>query len=235
MYGARDAWHTGLLCGLSCFLLASGASAQERILLQEVLPALQETELGHIELGRAPPPGTGRVVRRSEVLAALRDAGHEVRGLAIPAATRIERRARVLDRDAFAELARTRIVHALTPCRVETLHSPATITLPEGPASVRVDISPVRRTGSMTAVVIVDVAGRETRVPVRVDVTCPAPTVQPGNQVRIVVAVGNVLATAPGEVRQSGYAGENIRVTNRLTRRTILARVVDGETVRLLR
>ena len=93
----------------------------------------------------------------------------------------------------------------------------------------------MRRGGYVTAVVVFDASGRETRVPVRVQVSCPPPAVQPGHQVRIVVQVGRVIATAPGEVRQPARIGENVRVTNLLTRRTILGRVEDSETIRLVR
>ena len=218
-----------------CIGPVSVARAQAHIRLAEVLPALADTELGQFELGTAPPPGSSRIVRRSEVVSALREAGHDVRGLAIPRATRVERRARVLNRDELAALVSDPIANALDPCQVQSTALPARTSLPDGPVSPRVQVPNVRRTGHVNAIVVLDASGRETRVPIRVEVLCPPPAVQPGHRVRIVVQVRNVVASAPGEARQAARIGEDVRVTNLLTRRTILGRVEDSETVRLLR
>lgn len=211
------------------------ADAQDRILLQEVLPILDGTRLGAIELGDAPPPGASRIVRRSEVRAALRRAGHDPRGLAIPRAVRVRRPARELGERELARIARGALVERLAPCRVSgEVRVPHGVRIAPGPNTVHADVPGRVRTGTVAAVLVIEAGGRETRLPVRTEVACPEPVVRPGTRVTIVVRVGNVRATAPGEARQSGRRGDVIRVRNEATRASLEARVVDGDTVEVL-
>lgn len=215
--------------------LAAPASAQDRVLLSEIVPALDGTELGMLEVGDAPPPGSNRTVRRSEVLRALSQAARSPQGLSIPRATRISREARSLDEDALIALSREAVSRALSPCRVDEMSAPREISVTAGRLTVRADGEAPARSGSVSAIVILEGAGREVRVPVRAQVSCPPPAIQPGSRVRINVTINNVRASAPGEARQPGRVGDLVRVTNTATRRTLVARVVDGGTVELLR
>jgi hypothetical protein len=207
----------------------SVASAQDRVLLEEVIPALAGTELGALAIGDAPPPGTARSVRRSEVIAALRTQGRSADGLAIPRSTRIDRRARTIDSDDFATLARPALEEALAPCSIGDIRAPRTTT--SARFSVRAEATRPLRDGSIPATIVLEANGRETRVSIRAEVSCPAPDVEAGKRVRIVVRVGTVHATAPGEARQPGRVGDVIRVTNLYNRRSFDARIVDDQTV----
>ena len=98
----------GLTIFFAATLLAAptSASAQDAIVLSEIIPVLAGSELGRLEIAPAPRPGASRVIRRSQVLRALRDAGHSARGLDIPRSTRIDREARRLDREDLRALVR---------------------------------------------------------------------------------------------------------------------------------
>lgn len=207
---------------------------QDRILLQEILPALDGTELGLLEVGDAPPPGRVRTVRRSEVLRALRQAERPARGLSIPRATRVRRDARTLDRATLGELASPALAQALGPCRIDEITTPREVTVASGPMDIRAEATAPRRDGSIGAVLIVEAGGRETRIPVRASVRCPPPAISVGSRVRIQVVVGNVRASVTGEARQPGRVGDLIRVTNGSTRSTVRARVVNARTVELV-
>jgi hypothetical protein len=215
--------------------LTPAARAQDQVLLAEVLPVLEGTELGLLPVGDAPPPGRARVVRRSEVRRALRAAGRSSEGLVIPNRTRIERRARTMVTAELEEHARREIGEVIAPCSVTTVRIPHAIEVAEGPTTLRAEAQAPRRSGSVGAVLVIEAGGRERRLPVRATVTCPDPVVSAGSQVRIVVRVGRVRATAPGEARQAGRPGDVIRVRNAATRSSIEARVIDADTVEVVR
>lgn len=220
---------------LLLFLPPSQAAAQAQITLAEILPALAGSDLGALELGPAPPPGESRVVRRSEVLAALRTAGRDPRGLAIPASTRVRREARALEPEALAELARPAVAEALAPCRVESLSFQHGATLAEGDVEVEVDGSPIPRTGRSVVVVVLRTGSVEVRAPAQAEVECPPPIVHPGQRVSIIARFGAVEASAPGVARQPGRTGDVIRVQSAHSRATLRARVIDAETVEVVR
>ncbi|HJL19619.1 MAG TPA: flagella basal body P-ring formation protein FlgA [Sandaracinaceae bacterium LLY-WYZ-13_1] len=212
----------------------AAAAAQSAVHLSEVVPALGGTELGALEVGPAPPPGGTRVIRRSDVLRALREAGRDPRGLAIPRATRIRREARALDGDRIEALSRDAVVEALAPCRLEELTVRGDATVAAGPLEVTAEGQAPRRSGAASVMVILSAGGREVRVPAQARVRCPAPVVRPGRRVRLRVRFGAVIASAPGVARQPGRVGEVIRVQNLQTRASLRARVIDAETVEVV-
>ena len=215
---------------LTLLALPGVTLAQEQIQLGEVIPALAGTELGQLPIGAAPPPGASRTVRRSEVLAALRRAGRDPRGLAIPRSTRIRREARALDAEALAELSRAAVQQTLAPCTVDDLTVRGDATVAQGPA---VGAAP-RRSGAAAVVVVLRAGGREVRVPAQARVSCPAPIIAPGRRVRVVARFGAVEASAPGVARQPGRVGDVIRVQNLQTRSGLRARVIDADTVEVV-
>jgi hypothetical protein len=223
-----------LLVTLLCLAAPLPAAAQARIVLSEVVPALEGTELGDLEVGPAPPPGGVRTVRRSEVLAALRRAGRETRGLAIPRVTRVRRAARRLDAEALRALARPAVEAAMAPCSIESLTVTAEATVAPGALEVAAEGHAPRRSGSSALVIVLRAAGREVRVPAQARVRCPPPVVRPGARVRIVARFGAVEARAPGRARQPGRVGEVIRVRNTQSHQSLRARVVDADTVEVV-
>jgi len=226
--------HQALLAAALLAGLPATGAAQDHVVLAEVIPALAGTELGALELGPAPPPGASRVVRRSEVLSALRRAGRDPRGLAIPRTTRIRRDARRLDADALEALSRDAIAEALAPCSMSDLRIDATAVVARGELAVRVEGGPPPRSGPRLVVVILSAAGRETRVPAQARVECPAPVVRPGARVRVIARFGSVEASAPGVARQPGRVGDVIRVRGGSGRASLRARVIDAQTVEVV-
>lgn len=223
-----------LLLGL-CFAAPTLASAQDSILLSEVLPVLDGTPLGALEVAPAPPPGGSRTVRRSDVLAALSRAGRDSQGLAIPRRVVVRREARELSEGELRELVEPDVTIALSPCSVEELSLPNRVTLAQGEVDVEAHLTAPRRSGNVSGVVTLHVGSRQRSLPIRARVSCPEPAIQPGARVRIVAVVGNVRASAPGEARQVGRVGDVIRVRNEITRGSVRARVLDAHTVEILR
>jgi len=219
----------------SVIVVPSLAAAQDRVTLDEVIPALSGTELGAMTLGAAPPPGSSRVVRRSEVLNALRREGRPTEGFVIPRSTRIHRGARVLNQSQLARLLTPSVAAAFAPCTVSELQLPETATLPTGGIDVRTDANRPSRSGNASAIAVVSSGNRETRIPIRASVTCPAPAIEAGDRVEVVVAIGNVRASARGEARQPGRVGDtiNVRIASG-NRRAVSALVLNASTVEVI-
>src|ERR1700759_1597287 len=70
-------------------LAANVARADDRVLLQEVMPELAGTALGALDIAPAPPLGATLVVRRAEVQRALSKAGLSSKDLSIPHSMRV--------------------------------------------------------------------------------------------------------------------------------------------------
>lgn len=228
-----NAW-VGLTIFFAALLLSTDVSAQDAIVLGEIIPALAGSELGNTEIAPAPRPGASRVIRRSEVLRALREAGVSPRGLAIPRSTRVNREARLLRRDDLRTLVRPAILQAYSPCEVGELNVPARVTLPAGEIEVRVDTDVNRDARSLSAIVVLRRGSIERRVSVRAPLTCPPPPIRSGSQVRIMARVGNVVAFGPGRARQPGRVGDVIRVHNEATHTALMARIVSPTTVEVV-
>lgn len=215
--------------------LVSTGSAQDSIRLAEVLPALEGSELGQIEVAPAPEAGKSRVVTRAEVLAALQRAGRSAQGLSIPRRKVVRRTETPQAKDDELRTVVTPALNeALRPCAVSDVTLPAGVVLPPGQREISAQAGPVGNRSRMNAYVFVRAPGREVRVPVMVSVDCPQVVVQSGRQVRIVAAIGNVRASASGEARQNGRVGEIIRVYNQVTRKMLRAKVIDEQTVEVV-
>ena len=199
-----------------------------------VVGLLAGSELGRTEVAPAPRPGASRVVRRSEVLRALREAGLSARGLDIPRSTRIDRESRRLDREDLRALVRPAILRAYASCEVGDLHVPARVTMPAGEIDVQVDGEPNLDATSLSAIVVLRQGSIERRVSVRAALECPPPPIRSGSQVRLMARVGNVVAYGPGRARQPGRVGDLIRVHNEATHTTLMARVVSPTVVEVV-
>lgn len=213
---------------------ASVAVADDRITVSEVIPLLRGSEAGNVEIGPAPLPGAERVVRAREVRAALEAAGHDVRAIQIPATARVRREAQALDRDGLAELVRPELNRAFFPCTVSEVQAPPRVTLATGEVEVEATGTAPRSSGHAAANVVLRSGGRETRLSLTASVECPAPVVAAGSRVQLVAISGPVRATAPGTAMQAGRVGDEIRVTNSLSRTALRGRVLDATTVEVL-
>lgn len=146
-------------------------------------------------------------------------------------------RARRVDRAELVRLATPALARTMTPCELRDVEAPRAARLPRGPLTVRGDGHAPPRSGRVALAVGVVFEGEThaVRVPLRVRLTCPEPVVRPGAQVRVVAVVGAVRASAPGEVRQVGRVGDVIVVVNQATDASLRARVVDANTVEVVR
>lgn len=234
-------WAVALLASLWLTPAVSDAQAQalrsqgSRIRLSELVPALAGTELGALDVGPAPPPGAHRVVYRAEVLRALRRAGRDRRGLAIPRRFRVTRRGRTVGGRELDGLARPAVGRALSPCRVETLTGAGQIRVPQGALEVSAEGQAPRRSGVVPVSLRLSADGFETRLPLRARVSCPPPLVRAGAQVQLLVRRGRVEARAPGIARQHGRVGDTIVVQNTRSRTRVSGRVLDAQTVEVSR
>nr|MDJ0884649.1 flagellar basal body P-ring formation chaperone FlgA [Desulfobacterales bacterium] len=59
------------------------------------------------------------------------------------------------------------------------------------------------------------------------------PVVKKGDRVMIVAESGNLRITTMGEVKSTGKVGEQVRVVNLDSKKTVMAQVLDGRTVRV--
>ena len=230
----------------SLLLVAAGVSAQQpalheqaergdRVLLEEVMPALTGTPLGAVDVAQAPLPGGNITVRRSDVQRALRQAGltSALKPGEIPKSVQISREAIALSREQLSAQADAAVRSATSPCELRDARFPSEVRVMGGPRSFRAEFNGLH-TGTVTGAVYVDSSGHSTRVPVIASLTCPPPEVTSGQQLLAIAVVGQVKATAPAEARQPGRVGEIIRVTNRATGASLRARVLDSRTVEIV-
>ena len=56
-----------------------------------------------------------------------------------------------------------------------------------------------------------------------------------GASLRLIVRIGNVVASAPGQASQNGRIGQVIRVRNLSTQRALMARIIDAENAEIVR
>ena len=226
-------WLVAMLMPLLAMAQPTRCNAQERVLLQEVMPELKDTPLGNVDVAPAPAIGTSLVIRRSDILRALAQAGASAKGLTIPRAVRVNRDVVTLSREQLNTLAQASLLQAVAPCTLRDARFPAEVRVASGPREFHAEFNNLRD-GQVSGVVFIDSAGGSARVPVIVTLHCPPPDISAGTQVTAVAVVGRVSARAPAEARQPGRVGEVIRITNRVTGANLRGRVVDARTVEVL-
>jgi hypothetical protein len=230
------------LCALvALFVLSHGVARaddisveSERVTLAMILPALAGTELGGLDVAPAPLPGESSVIRGSDVKAKLKAGGHDARGLAIPRSTRVTRHKRSLDAGELDALAKAALAPRVAPCNVETLSPLWPMTIAEGEFALEADALPRKQSGRTNVWITVRQGERAQRVSMQAVLSCPEPVILPGATVRLTVNYGAVHVSAPGIAGQAGRVGDEIRVTNQLTRKSMRARVIDAQSVEVL-
>ncbi len=213
----------------------AAVQGQDRVSLAEVIPILAGSEIGQLELGPAPAPGTSRMVHAREIRAALRRAGRSVEGLIIPRRTVVQRDARVIHPDELEQLSRDAVDRALGGCQANEITASSDVQIGTGELQIEARGTPPRRSGKSSMVLRLHSNGRVVNTPVRVQYTCPEAVLEPGDFLTLKVRVGRVYATAPGRARQAGRVGDRIRVVNRITGARLLGVVVDSATVEVQR
>ncbi len=124
---------------------------------------------------------------------------------------------------------------AASPCSVNELHLPRSASVPPGELAVDVDLNAPLRGNRATARLQLTGSKGSMGMTVPVSLTCPPPVLAAGAGVRIVAKSGLVRASVPGKALQAGRVGQLVRVRNTVTHATMSGRVVDGQTVEVIR
>ncbi|MET0284417.1 MAG: flagella basal body P-ring formation protein FlgA [Polyangiales bacterium] len=206
----------------------------ERVTLAMILPALSGTELGELDLAPAPLPGETTVLRASDVKAKLKESGRDARGLMIPKSVKLVRRKRTLEGKELDGLVKAALAARVAPCNVEELSSLPTLTLGEGEFVVEAESMPRKQSGRTSATVTLLQGERKQRLNIQAVLTCPEPVMSPGMTIRLIVRRGAVTVTAPGVANQPGRVGDEIRVTNSMSKKALMGRVIDAQSVEVL-
>ena len=206
----------------------------ERVTLAMLLPALVGSELGGLEIAAAPLPGAQSVIRASDIKAKLKESGHDPRGLAIPRSVRVVRRARSLEARELEDEVRKALGMQVAPCEIAEVSKLPKLTVGAGELAIEAEPMPRKASGRTTFSINVRQGERSQRISAQAVLACPQPVVMPGSQVRIVAISGPVRVTAPGVATQPGRVGDEIRVTNQLSKRGLRARVIDAQSVEVV-
>jgi hypothetical protein len=232
---------TGLLCASSLSLAAlSAAHAEdvavegERVQLYALLPALTGTELGELVIADAPLPGESRVVRASDIKAVLKANGRDARGLDLPRSVRLVRSARSLSESELGKRVREAVAAQVAPCAVQSLSTLPSVSVGGGDYEVEASMTPRRDSGRAPLAITVKQGERTQRISAQAELSCPEPVIQPGMNVKLVSVRGPVRVTAPATAHQSGRVGDEVRVTNQVTKKQLRARVIDAQTVEVM-
>lgn len=210
------------------------AVESERVTLAMILPALEGTELGGLDLAPAPLPGESSVIRASDVKAKLKASGRDARGLAIPKSTRVTRHKKSLDAQQLDALAKTALAPRVAPCNVESLSAMPPMTIADGEFELEADALPRKQSGRTNVSITLRQGERTQRLSMQAVLSCPEPVVMPGASVQLTVRYGAVRVSAPGIANQPGRVGDEIRVTNQLTKKSLRARVLNAQSVEVI-
>lgn len=225
---------------LALLLLPVRADADEvavegdRVTLATILPALAGSELGGIDIAAAPLPGERTTVRAADIKAKLKESGRDARGLAIPRSVRLVRRARSLDAKKLDDLLRTVIAPQIAPCNVSELSPLTPVTVGEGDFELTAEPVARKQSGRTNVAITLRQGERSQRINAQAVLACPAPVMLPGAQIRVVAVSGAVRVSAPGVANQPGRVGDEIRVTNSVTKRALKARVIDAQSAEVI-
>jgi hypothetical protein len=206
----------------------------ERVTLAMILPALTGTELGALDIAPAPLPGETSVIRASDIKAKLKESGRDARGLAIPKSTRLVRHKKELGEKELEGLIRVALTARVLPCTVEQLSTLQPLKVAAGAFELEAEPMPRKQSGRTTAMVSLKQGERTQRFSVQVVLQCPEPVIMPGAQIRLVLNRGAVHVSAPGTAHQPGRVGDEIRVTNQLTKKGLMARVIDAQSAEVM-
>lgn len=228
-----------LASGLSLLALAPARADElavegETVELAALVPALQGTELGGLVVAEAPLPGESRVVRASDIKAMLKAQGRDARGLDLPRSTRLTRRARNVSEAELSKRVREAVAAQVAPCTMVVLSTLPALSLGAGDYQVTATSTARRDSGRVPLVITLTQGERTQRISAQGELTCPLPVLQPGANVRLVASAGSVRVSAPATVHQAGRVGDEVRVTNQVTKKQLRGRVIDAQTVEVI-
>jgi hypothetical protein len=210
------------------------AVESERVTLAMLLPALAGTELGALDLAAAPLPGESSVIRASDVRAKLRESGRDARGLQIPKSTRVSRHAKELAATELEALVHQALAPRVAPCVVEQLSQLPPMVVAKGEFELEAEPLARKASGRTNVALSLRQGERTQRISMQAVLHCPEPVIMPGAQIKLIAIVGRVSVTAPGVAAQPGRVGDEIRVTNQITKKSLKGRVRDAQSVEVI-
>jgi hypothetical protein len=230
------------LCALSALVALSASQVRaddiavesERVTLAMILPALEGTDLGSLDLAASPLPGESQVIRASDVKAKIKESGRDARGLAIPKSTRVVRHAQRIETSALDGLVRQALAPRVAPCAIDQLSALPALTVAAGEFELEAEPLPRKASGRTNVALSLRQGDRTQRISMQAVLHCPEPVIMPGANVKIVARVGHVSVTAPGVAAQPGRIGDEIRVTNQITKKSMKGRVIDAQSVEVV-
>jgi hypothetical protein len=103
-----------------------------------------------------------------------------------------------------------------------------------GDYEVQTTVTPRRDSGRAPLAITVTQGERSQRISAQAELSCPEPVIQPGMSVKLVAIQGPVRVSASATAHQAGRVGDEVRVTNQVTKKQLRARVIDAQTVEVL-
>jgi hypothetical protein len=194
-------------------------------------------ELADIELGRAPPPGSSRLLSRKEVRLRLREAGVDPARVSVPESMRVESPSERWKPEEVAVRADAAVRAALPPgVALVKLSAKQGVVVP--PGTTVASASPVipRRVGRHELTLVAELRRDEevvARAPlslvVEVSAEAFAPVVHKGDRVTLVVQHGNAKVGATAVALADADQGDAIWFKVTSTGKTLKAKVASSE------
>jgi hypothetical protein len=238
----------GWVCLLFGLSLAPPALSEEvrqvdgaRIRLSDVVPAAQD--LGDIDLGPAPPPGSSRLLPKEELVRLLADAGVETKSVRLPAVVRVIRTARRLSAAEVTELAHPVLRRALPDgARLIALSARRGIVTSKSSelSTVRLPKLP-KRVGQVTLTVTAELSEEGAvvaRVPLRavleVDERATRPAVARGARLDLMIERGAASVSASAVALGDGDVGDVVSFKVETTQKVLRGRIETRERARVV-
>jgi hypothetical protein len=195
-------------------------------------------ELADIELCKAPPPGSSRLLSRREILERLRDAGAEPKGLRVPVSVRVEAAAERWSPADIAGRTDAAVRAALPPgVTLVRLSAGRGVVVPPGTSVLNVKPIVPKRVGRHTLTAMAElsfddeiVARTPLSLVVEVSEAALVPLVKKGDRVNLLIEQGNARVGAAGFAMADADAGESVWFKVASTGKVLKARVTSRDT-----
>jgi hypothetical protein len=232
----------------STFALSASAELSQtidtaRIHLSDVSDGYDDGDLASLDLGPAPPPGSSRLLSRSEVEDQLRAAGDDGKNLRMPASLRVKSAAKRWSADELRDALTPKLISAL-PVGVNFKSAKLNRSLVTSP-SVRIGDAHIPRipkhAGELTVTATVDLLQDDVtvmRVPVTlvVQVTelATLPAAARGSRVNLVIEHGPARVTALAIAMSDTELGATGLFRVASTQRVLRARLLSADSAQVV-
>ena len=223
--------------------LAGPAAAETKVVLEganiklaDVFPGAP-AELGNIDLGRAPPPGSSRVLTRREIRPRVRDAGADPARVTVPATVRVESPAERWTPEEVA-VRSDAVVRAALPFGVSLVKLTATQGVVVPPGTEVASARPVipHGIGRREVTLVAElrradevVARAPLRLIVEVSAEAFAPILKKGDRLTVVVEQGNARIGATAVALADANQGDSVWFKVTSTGKVLKAKVASRE------